>query len=67
MKQQDARLGRDGNADLVGEFEPTAAFEVLLGKEDLRMPEQLSLVLRREATKERNVALDDALPLGRKR
>jgi len=66
VQQQDARLSGDGDADLVRELETTAAFEMLFRKENLRMSEQLPLVLRRQATEGSNVPLDDALPLGGK-
>ena len=67
MQQQQARLPRDGDADLVGQLEPADSLEVLLRQKYLGVSEQLGLIVRREAGEDREIALEDRAPGGRNR
>ena len=64
MQKEKACLGRDGDADFVGKLETVATFELFLGQENLHMTQELSLILRRESSKERQVVCDDGSPPG---
>ena len=67
MQQQDAGLRGDRDADLVGDLQAAAAFEALLGKEHLDVPEELVLILGWQARRVGDVLLDDRAPRVRKR
>jgi hypothetical protein len=62
MQEEKARLGRDREADLISKLETTAAFESLLGQEDLDMAQELSLILGREPSKDRKVTCESGSP-----
>src|SRR3954463_16464391 len=67
MEKKETGLGRDRDANFVRQLESAAAFESLLLQENLHMPEQLRLIVRRQARKDGQVARDDLPPLRRKR
>jgi hypothetical protein len=56
VKKEKAGLGRDRQADFIGNFEPTAAFEALLGQENLNVTQEFSLIRGRKPTEDRKVA-----------
>jgi hypothetical protein len=60
-------LGSDRDTDFVGEHEAAQPLEKLLGEEDLNVTEKFGLVIGREASKYRHVALDDCAPRRRNR
>jgi hypothetical protein len=64
VEEEETRLCGDRDPDLVGQSEPTAPLEDLLGEEDLHVPQQLRLVRRRQAAEDRQVPLDDLAPRG---
>ena len=67
VEEEDARLRRDREPDLVRDLEPVAALEVLLGEKDPDEPPELLLILGREKAVVRHVALDDREPIGGER
>ena len=66
VEQEQARLGGDRDPDLVGQLQPAAALEVLLGQEDLDVAVELPAVGLGEAVVERDVLLDDVCQAGGK-
>ena len=62
MEQEQARLGRDGHLDLIGQLEPAAALERLLGQEDLDQALKLVAIDVGQARVEAHVPLDDLQP-----
>ena len=52
MKQEQASLGSNKHFDLIGDLEPGAAFEDLLGQEDMNETFQLALIGLGKAAKE---------------
>ena len=58
VKQKQARLGRDGDLDLIGQAQPATAFKVLLGQKNLDM----ALKLARSASVKR-VNIGTFLPM----
>jgi hypothetical protein len=67
VEQQQTRLDGDRDLDLVGELEPSAPLERLFSEEDVDVPQELSLIVLREAEEVGHVLLDDREPFGRKR
>ena len=65
VEQEDAGLGGDRHLDLVGQLEAAAAFEVLLGEEDLDEALELPAIGFREIGVERHILLDDLEPCRR--
>jgi hypothetical protein len=65
VQQEQARLRRNRDSDLIGQLQATAAFEVLLGKEDLQVLKKLRLILDRETAEHRHIPSNDRAPLGR--
>ena len=57
----------DGDADLVGHFEPAAAFERFLGEKDVHMPFEGKALLVGQQLYIRHVAIDEGTKLRRKR
>jgi len=66
MQQEQASLSGDGDADLISQLQPAAAFEVFLGKEDLDVAEELGAIVSRETPKDREVAIKNGEPCRRK-
>src|SRR6185436_10279179 len=62
MQQQQARLSRDGNTDLVGEHEPAASLEMFFRQKVLGVAEQLGLVFRSKAMEDGEVAFENLPP-----
>ena len=62
MQEQQARLSGDGDANLVGEHQPTAALEMLLGEKYLGVTEQLRLIFRGETVEDGQIALEYFAP-----
>ena len=62
VEQQQARLRGDRDLDLVGQLQPAAALEVLLGQEDLDVPLEFPPVGLGEPAVVRDVPLDDREP-----
>jgi hypothetical protein len=65
-QQQQAGLRSDGDADFVCDFETGAAFEVLLGQENLHVAEQLVLILLVQPGKEREILFENGEPTRRR-
>jgi hypothetical protein len=59
VKEEDAGVCGDRDPDFVRDLKTPRAFEVLLGQEDLDVPEELLPVLRREAAVEGDVSFHD--------
>ncbi len=66
VKQEQARLGGYRHLDLVGQNQPAAAFENLLGEEDLDQSSKLEPVGLGKARVKSDVLLDDRQPVSRK-
>ena len=66
VKQQQARLRRDGDANLIRQFQPTTSFEMFFREKYLYMTEQLLLILFRQSPKEGKIALENRSPDRRK-
>ncbi len=62
-EQQQAGLRGDGDSDLVGELEPSAALERLLGEEDVNQSLELFALLGGEHFHVGHVALEQLAPL----
>ena len=62
VQEQQARLGGDRDLDLVGQFQPAATLEELLGQEDLDVSLEFPLVGLGQAVVDRDVPLDDGEP-----
>jgi hypothetical protein len=67
MEQEHAGLGRDGDANFVGEREAATSLEVLLGEEDLNVAQQLDQVGLAERGDVRDVPREDVPPRLRER
>lgn len=67
MQQQEARLRRNDDPDLVIDFQPAATLEGLLIQKDLDMPAQLGLILRCQPTVIGDVPFQNLQPCPRKR
>jgi hypothetical protein len=67
MKQQDAGLGGNRDADLIRDGQPTAALEALLLEKDLDVSAQLRLLFGSEESIVSHVPLQDREPRQRKR
>jgi hypothetical protein len=59
-------VGGDGHPHQVGDGEPRAASEALLGQEHLQVPAQLGLQARRQAAVKRLAAEDGAPRFGQR-
>ena len=66
VQQQQAGLRRDGDADVVVDFEPGAADEALFGDEDLDVFLELQLQVDRQRAELRHAPLQDVAPVRRK-
>ena len=62
VEQQQASLGGDRDPHLVGDGEAVAADEGLLGEEDLDVPAELALQLRRQPAVKGHVPAQDRAP-----
>ena len=67
MEQEQAGLGRDGEAHFIGDDKSAATFEPLFREEDLDEAVQFPPVLFGKPPVEREVALQDFEPRGRER
>ena len=67
MQQQEARLRRNDDPDLVIDFQPAATLEGLLIQKDLDMPAQLGLILRCQPMVIGDVPFQNLQPCPRKR
>jgi hypothetical protein len=67
MEQQNRGVRGYGDPDFIGELETTATLKLLLGEQDLNVTEELTLVCCGKTGEERNIALDNPLPLGEQR
>ncbi len=67
MQQEQTRLGRDRHADLIGDLQPAAALEPLLRQEDEDVPSQLLSVSFGQMPTDRDVPVQDGLPVSRER
>ena len=62
MKQEQARLSRDRDANFIGQIEPARALEIFLRKKYLHMPEEFFLIRCREAAEDGKIPLEDCAP-----
>ena len=62
MEEQDAGLGRDRDADLVGHLEPTRALEVLVVDEREDQALELAPIGLRKHLRQRDVPVEDSRP-----
>ena len=67
MEEKQARLRGNSDANLIGEFESTAAFKMLFGQQNLNVTKKLGLIRGWEAAEDRKIAIKDGLPCGWKR
>jgi hypothetical protein len=58
MQKEKASLRCNNDTDLIRDFQTTAAFKTLFGKENLDVTEKLGLIPGRKPVKKCNVALD---------
>lgn len=66
-KEKNRGIRCDCDPNLIGEFQPAAALEPLLGEQHLCVAEESSPICGRQRLEEDNIVLDDSFPLGRKR
>jgi hypothetical protein len=63
MEQEKASLRCNNDTDLIRNFQTTAAFKTLFGKENLDVAEKLGLISARKSVKKCNVTLDRGEPI----
>jgi hypothetical protein len=65
MEQEQTRLRRDGDANLIRQLEAAAALEIFFRQEHLDMTEELALIGGRKLAKESDIARQNGVPRGR--
>jgi hypothetical protein len=63
MEQEKASLRCNNDTDLIRDFQTTAAFKTLFGKENLDVAQKLGLISARKPVKKCNVTLDRCQPI----
>jgi hypothetical protein len=63
MQQEKASLRRNGDTNLIRDFETVAAFKTFFGKKNLDVAEKFGRIPARKPVKKCNVSLDRGQPI----